>query len=76
MDEIRTFNDLLSFIEINFESLTEMQYCELLREALDVYAIKPKDKETALTELKIYFKRFGKLDINEKPIFIHYQNEN
>lgn len=69
MDRINTHAELVRFIELNFDNITEFDYCELLREALDVYAIKPTTKEQAIKDLNTYFEKYAHLI--EKPIFLH-----
>ena len=72
--EINTYKDLERFIELNFNNITDFDYCELLRVTLGVYAVKPKDKSTAITELKNFYERYGHtfgVRSIETPLFLH-----
>lgn len=72
MDKITTYKDLEQFIEQNFDRLTNFGYAELLLNTLDVYAVKPNDKATALTQLKFFCEKYGStINTNiETPLFL------
>ena len=72
--KIKCYKDLEKFIELNFDSITEFDYCELLRVTIGVYAVKPKDKATAIAELKTFYERYGHtlgIQSVETPLFLH-----
>ena len=49
---IQTIDELLDFIETNFEKLSNEKYVDLLKLTLQVYVFgKPKTKEEALEEI-------------------------
>ena len=49
---IQTIDELLDFIETNYEKLSNEKYIELLKLTLQVYVFgKPKTKEEALEEI-------------------------
>lgn len=72
--KIKCYKDLERFIELNFDNITDFDYCELLRVTLGVYAVKPKDKSTAIAELKNFYERYGHtfgVRSIETPLFLH-----
>jgi hypothetical protein len=72
MAKITTYKELEQYIDQNFDRLTEFGYSELLRTTLDVYAVKPNDKATALNQLQTFYEKFGATigtDI-ETPLFL------
>jgi hypothetical protein len=72
--KIKCYKDLERFIELNFDNISEFDYCELLRVTLGVYAVKPKDKSTAIAELKNFYERYGhtlQMSSIETPLFLH-----
>lgn len=72
--KIKCYKDLERFIELNFDNISEFDYCELFRVTLGVYAVKPKDKSTAIAELKNFYERYGhtlQMSSIETPLFLH-----
>ena len=54
---IQTIDELLDFVEINFDKLSKEKYCELLRMTLQVYVFgKPEKKEEALEQILNHYK--------------------
>ena len=54
---IQTIDELLDFIEINFEKLSNEKYVDLIRLTLQVYVFgKPKTKAEALEEIFNHYK--------------------
>ena len=54
---IQTIDELLDFIETNYEKLSNEKYIELLKLTLQVYVFgKPKTKEEALEEIFNHYK--------------------
>ena len=69
---IENINELLQFIDKNYDKLSSINYVDLLRETLGVYVhSKPSDKQTALNEIQEfneYLKTFS--NNQELPLFI------
>ncbi len=54
---IQTIDELLDFIETNYEKLSNEKYVDLIRLTLQVYVFgKPKTKEEALEEIFNHYK--------------------
>ena len=54
---IQTIDELLDFIETNYEKLSNEKYVELIRLTLQVYVFgKPKTKEEALEQILEHYK--------------------
>ena len=54
---IQTIDELLDFIEANFDKLSKEKYCELIRMTLQVYVFgKPQTKEEALEQILTHYK--------------------
>tara|TARA_R100000734_G_C3311928_1_gene102861 strand:- start:1472 stop:1687 length:216 start_codon:yes stop_codon:yes gene_type:complete len=55
--KIQTIDELLDFIETNYEKLSNEKYVELIRLTLQVYVFgKPKTKEEALEQILEHYK--------------------
>jgi len=54
---IQTIDELLDFIETNYEKLSNEKYVDLIRLTLQVYVFgKPKTKEEALEQILEHYK--------------------
>ena len=69
---IQTIDELLDFIETNFEKLSNEKYVELLKLTLQVYVFgKPKTKEEALEEIFNHYKFIESFPAgHELPLFM------
>jgi hypothetical protein len=69
---IQTIDELLDFIETNYEKLSNEKYIELLKLTLQVYVFgKPKTKEEALEEILTHYKWIESFPAgHELPLFM------
>ena len=69
---IQTIDELLDFVEINFEKLSKEKYCELIRMTLQVYVFgKPEKKEEALEQILNHYKWIESFPAgHEIPLFM------
>ena len=69
---IQTIDELLDFIDTNYEKLSNEKYIELLKLTLQVYVFgKPKTNEEALEEIFNHYKFIETFSIgHELPLFM------
>ena len=69
---IQTIDELLDFIETNYEQLSNEKYIELLKLTLQVYVFgKPKTKEETLEEIFNHYKFIESFPAgHELPLFM------
>ena len=70
--EIRKIEDLVEFVDKNYEKLTDRQYCELVTKCLQLYDIekKPDTKEKTIDRLLDLYAFTQKYDsLTEMPLF-------
>ena len=69
---IQTIDELLDFIETNYEKLSNEKYIELLKLTIQVYVFgKPKTKEEALEEIFNHYKFIETFSTgHELPLFM------
>ena len=70
--KIQTIDELLDFIETNYEKLSNEKYIELLKLTLQVYVSeKPSSKEKAIDRLLDLYSFTQKYDsVTEMPLFV------
>ena len=67
---LKSFEDLMIFLNANYEYIEERSYIALLEHTLGIYAeYKPLDKDEALKELSDFYEAYGTNP--EMPLFIH-----
>jgi hypothetical protein len=67
---IKTFEDLIVFLETNYEYIDDKAYMQLIENTLNIHAMcKPLDKDLALQELADFYNDFQG-DV-ERPLFLH-----
>jgi hypothetical protein len=58
--KIESIEDLLTFIETNFEKLSNEKYIELLKLTIQVYVSeKPSSKEIAIQNIQSHYEKSG-----------------
>ena len=69
---IQTIDELLDFIEINFEKLSNEKYIELLKLTLQVYVSeKPSSKEIAIKTIQSHYEYLETFPAgHELPLFM------
>jgi hypothetical protein len=71
---LKNFEDLMYFLNVNYEHIDEVSYKALLENTLGIYAEhKPLDKDEALTELTEFYETYS--TNKERPLFIHNTNK-
>ena len=72
--KIESINDLLKFIDKNFDRISNENYIDLLRETLSVWVhSKPSDKAAALKEIQDHYEYLKTFDRNQElPILMQY----
>ena len=72
---LETIDELLDFVEINFDKLSKEKYCELLRMTLQVYVFgKPEKKEEALEQILTHYKWIESFPTGHELPFFMDQN--
>lgn len=72
---LKNFDDLMIFLNANFEYIDDISYIKLLENTLGIYADKkPLDKDEALAELTNFYAEHG--NSSEPPLFIHNTKHN
>lgn len=67
---LKNFEDLMIFLNANYEYIEERSYVALLEHTLGIYAEhKPQNKQEALKELSDFYEAYGTNP--EMPLFIH-----
>lgn len=72
--KIENIEDLLKFIDNNFDRISHINYIDLLRETLSVWVhSKPSDKATALKEIAEHHQYLMTFDDNQElPLLMRY----
>jgi len=71
---LKNFEDLMIFLNANYQYIDDNSYYQLLYNTLNVYPMeKPTDKEKALKELEDFYTKYS--SSKEKPIFLHVDFE-
>lgn len=71
---LKTFDDLMNFLSLNYEYIDENSYYQLVSNTLNVFPMeKPEDKEIALKDLETFY--FKYINEKEKPLFLHIDFE-
>ena len=70
--EIRTIEDLLKFVDTNFNKLSNEQYVELCSHTMNLYEYrKPHTKEKALERInKLYAFAQNYTSVHDMPLFL------
>ena len=55
MEQIKTINELLTFLEVNYDRLTDNEYQNILRSSLHVYVGNKPQKHDALRKIKGHY---------------------
>ena len=69
--EIRKIEDLIEFVDKNYDKITERQYCELVTKCMQLYDLgKPDTKEKTIDRLLDLYAFTQKYDsVTEMPLF-------
>ena len=69
---IQTIDELLDFIDTNYEKLSDKNYVDLCRSTMQLYEYKkPDTKEKALTRIKeLYSLNQKYTSVQEMPLFL------
>ena len=68
---ISNIDELIDYLELNYDSLSEKDYGRILFETLDVYASKLESKEEAIKQILDYHKLISSRPKQwEKPFFM------
>jgi len=68
---IKNFEDLIVFLDANFEYIDEKAYSHLIENTLQIWALcKPLDKDLALKELTDFYYQFKDANV-EMPLWLH-----
>ena len=72
--KIESIEDLLKFIDKNFDRISNENYIDLLRETLSVWVhSKPSGKAAALKEIQDHYEYLKTFDRNQElPLLMHY----
>jgi hypothetical protein len=70
--EIRTIEDLIAFVDKNYENLTHSQYVEICRTTMHLYEYrKPDTKEATIKRLTdLYSFSLNYSSIQDMPLFL------
>ena len=71
---IETIDDLITFIDKNFERLSDNDYVKLLTATIQVYvSSKPQSKETAINDILAHFKVIETFSNGQElPLFMNH----
>ena len=68
---IKTFEDLIVFLDANFEFIDDKAYSHLIENTLQIWPLcKPLDKDLALKELTDFYYQFKDKNV-ERPYWLH-----
>lgn len=70
---INTTEDLIDYLELHWDDITDFQYCRILESTLKVYATgKPKSFDVAKEDII----RFAEFPLIDRPLFIGIDEQN
>jgi len=72
MERITNIDQLIEFLDKNFDKITDKEYQNILRSTLNVYVGNKPQKHEALTTIKEYYNFIHTLPIGyELPLFLN-----
>lgn len=69
--EIQNFKQLIGFITIHFEELTEQEFSEVVSSCTGLYSNKPQTLDQALTEIEAFYNEWKHTPIEHRPLFFN-----
>jgi hypothetical protein len=73
--KINNLNDLVSYVKMNFNELTDKEFQSLLNNTLFIYPLK---KPETIIEAINMIEQFGNMPIEDRPLFpdiTHFEHE-
>ena len=74
--EIQNIDDLIEFINENFNNINHQEYTTLIRETLSAYTNgKPVNVETSIYQIKTHWELVKDLPVRDRPLFLEQEGE-